>query len=225
MRPCTCGSHDGGTHGGAGRGFVPYRGRWSRPGRSLRHGSPGRGAGPRRALRQSQLGEAGGGSGEGRLPRPGHRFSRAMGSRAAEINRRPAAERSTRYSGGGPVLAGKRRQDRQCDWRQHGRRGGGYSGDPRAPRRNSTASFCWLPCRWRKPERLNGPKLSVVSRGDRARRQGPGSNSKRRPSPKSLMMLEGSAHAQFLFQTDQGERLMKKILGVFVGEQNRGGKK
>src|ERR1039457_5603394 len=30
--------------------------------------------------------------------------------------------------------------------------------------------------------------------------------------PKELMILEGSAHAQFLFQTDQGDRLMKKIL-------------
>jgi CHASE3 domain sensor protein len=26
------------------------------------------------------------------------------------------------------------------------------------------------------------------------------------------LLLDGSAHAQFLFETDQGERLMKKIL-------------
>jgi hypothetical protein len=30
--------------------------------------------------------------------------------------------------------------------------------------------------------------------------------------PKELVLLEGSAHAQFIFQTDQGERLMREIL-------------
>ena len=32
------------------------------------------------------------------------------------------------------------------------------------------------------------------------------------PEPKRLVVLEGSAHAQFLFQTDQAERVMKEIL-------------
>jgi len=32
------------------------------------------------------------------------------------------------------------------------------------------------------------------------------------PDPKELLILEGSAHAQFIFQTDQGERLMNEIL-------------
>ena len=32
------------------------------------------------------------------------------------------------------------------------------------------------------------------------------------PSPKQLIVLEGSAHAQFLFQTDQGELVMTEIL-------------
>jgi pimeloyl-ACP methyl ester carboxylesterase len=32
------------------------------------------------------------------------------------------------------------------------------------------------------------------------------------PEPKKLIVLEGSAHAQFLFQTDQAERVMKEIL-------------
>jgi pimeloyl-ACP methyl ester carboxylesterase len=62
-----------------------------------------------------------------------------------------------------------------------------------------------------EPERLTGPKLFVVSRGDalaaKVREQ-----FEKAPEPKELMILEGSAHAQFLFQTDQGERLMKKIL-------------
>jgi hypothetical protein len=32
------------------------------------------------------------------------------------------------------------------------------------------------------------------------------------PEPKELLLLDGSAHAQFLFETDQGERLMSKLL-------------
>lgn len=34
----------------------------------------------------------------------------------------------------------------------------------------------------------------------------------RAPRPKQLIVLEGSAHAQFLFQTDQGARVMQEIL-------------
>jgi len=30
--------------------------------------------------------------------------------------------------------------------------------------------------------------------------------------PKELVILDGSAHAQFIFATDQGERLMREIL-------------
>ncbi|HLY18153.1 MAG TPA: alpha/beta fold hydrolase [Bryobacteraceae bacterium] len=62
-----------------------------------------------------------------------------------------------------------------------------------------------------EPERLAVPKLFAVGKGDglaaRVREQ-----FEKAPEPKELMILEGSAHAQFLFQTDQGERLMKKIL-------------
>jgi hypothetical protein len=31
------------------------------------------------------------------------------------------------------------------------------------------------------------------------------------PGPKELIVLEGSAHAQFLFATDQGDRVMREI--------------
>ena len=34
----------------------------------------------------------------------------------------------------------------------------------------------------------------------------------RAPKPKQLLVLEGNAHAQFLFETDQGDRLMHEIL-------------
>ena len=32
------------------------------------------------------------------------------------------------------------------------------------------------------------------------------------PQPKGLIVLDGSAHAQFLFQTDEAERVMKGIM-------------
>lgn len=67
------------------------------------------------------------------------------------------------------------------------------------------------------PEKLTGRKLFIVSRDD------PGPDGQPRlvriraqyekaPDPKELVILEGSAHAQFIFQTDQGERLMREIL-------------
>jgi pimeloyl-ACP methyl ester carboxylesterase len=67
------------------------------------------------------------------------------------------------------------------------------------------------------PEKLTGRKLFIVSRDD------PGPDGKPRllrirdqyekaPDPKELVILEGSAHAQFIFQTDQGERLIREIL-------------
>ena len=34
----------------------------------------------------------------------------------------------------------------------------------------------------------------------------------RSPDPKRLVVLEGSAHAQFIFQTDQGKALLDLIL-------------
>jgi dienelactone hydrolase len=67
------------------------------------------------------------------------------------------------------------------------------------------------------PEKLEGRKLFVVSRGD----LGPGNEPRlpkiraqyeRAPGPKQLVILDGSAHAQFIFETDQGERLMREIL-------------
>ena len=61
------------------------------------------------------------------------------------------------------------------------------------------------------PARLTGPKLFAVSRGDalapKVREQ-----FEKAPEPKELLILEGSAHAQFLFETDQGPRLLDEIL-------------
>ena len=39
----------------------------------------------------------------------------------------------------------------------------------------------------------------------------------RAPQPKQLIVLEGSAHAQFLFATDQGPRLFREIESFLGG--------
>jgi esterase/lipase len=67
------------------------------------------------------------------------------------------------------------------------------------------------------PEKLKGRKLFIISRND----LGPGDEPRltriraqyeKVPGPKELVILEGSAHAQFIFQTEQGDRLMSEIL-------------
>lgn len=66
------------------------------------------------------------------------------------------------------------------------------------------------------PERLSGRKLFIVARDDRSgsglRLPEISSNYEKAPQPKKLMILEGSAHAQYLFDTDQGPRLWSEIL-------------
>ena len=66
------------------------------------------------------------------------------------------------------------------------------------------------------PEKIKGRKLFIVARND-ANADGlrlPGilRQYEKIPEPKRLLILDGSAHAQFLFQTDQGERVMREIL-------------
>lgn len=66
------------------------------------------------------------------------------------------------------------------------------------------------------PERLKGRKLFILTREDRSgdglRLPGISEAYRRAPEPKKLVILEGSAHAQYIFETDQGPRLMKEIL-------------
>lgn len=67
------------------------------------------------------------------------------------------------------------------------------------------------------PEKLKGRKLFIVSRDDT---RGDGvvrlvkirEQYEKTPGPKELVILGGSAHAQFIFGTEQGERLMREIL-------------
>lgn len=67
-----------------------------------------------------------------------------------------------------------------------------------------------------KPEQMKGRKLFILTRED-ANDAGPRLPRIRKqyesaPGPKKLVILEGSAHAQFIFETAQGERLMREIL-------------
>jgi pimeloyl-ACP methyl ester carboxylesterase len=68
----------------------------------------------------------------------------------------------------------------------------------------------------RPAEKMKGRKLFIVARDD-ASDDGPRlpkilANYEKAVGPKELVILDGSAHAQFLFATDQGDRLMREIL-------------
>ena len=68
-----------------------------------------------------------------------------------------------------------------------------------------------------QPERLTGRKLFILTRDDFSgggvlRLPEVREQFERAPEPKELVILNGSAHAQFIFETDQGARLMREIL-------------
>ena len=65
-------------------------------------------------------------------------------------------------------------------------------------------------------DKLKSRTLFIVARDD-ASRDGPRlpriwEQYEKALRPKELIVLNGSAHAQYLFQTDQGERVMREIL-------------
>jgi pimeloyl-ACP methyl ester carboxylesterase len=65
-------------------------------------------------------------------------------------------------------------------------------------------------------ERIKAPLLEIVARDDAndegARLPHIRAWFDRVPQPKELIVLDGSAHAQFLFQTEQADRVMKEVL-------------
>ena len=68
-----------------------------------------------------------------------------------------------------------------------------------------------------EPERMKGRKLFITTRDDFSGGGVPRlpeirEQYERAPGPKELVILEGSAHAQYIFETDQGKRLMREIL-------------
>jgi dienelactone hydrolase len=72
------------------------------------------------------------------------------------------------------------------------------------------------------PEKLTGRKLYLVARddtsGDGPRLPGIEEHFARAPQPKKLVIVEGSAHAQNLFGTVEGPRVMNEILGFLLQE-------
>ena len=66
------------------------------------------------------------------------------------------------------------------------------------------------------PEKIKGRKLFIVARDDAdgkdLRLTHIRANYEKALDPKELLILDGTAHAQFLFATDQGDRLMREIL-------------
>ena len=65
-------------------------------------------------------------------------------------------------------------------------------------------------------EKLKSRSLFIVARDDGndsgLRLPGIRAQYEKAPQPKELIVLDGSAHAQFLFQTDQSTRVMHEIL-------------
>ncbi len=73
-----------------------------------------------------------------------------------------------------------------------------------------------------EPERIKGAKLFIVARedpyyGGERRLVDIRDQFERAPEPKQLVVLDGDAHAQFIFETDQAERLMSEILRFLSG--------
>jgi alpha/beta superfamily hydrolase len=67
------------------------------------------------------------------------------------------------------------------------------------------------------PEKVKGRKLFIIARDDRGSGDIPRLPKVRElyaktQGRKELIIVDGSAHAQFLFATDQGERVMREIL-------------
>ena len=79
---------------------------------------------------------------------------------------------------------------------------------------------------WNGPaERIKAPLLVIVARDD-ANDEGlrlPRIRAwfDKAPQPKKLLVLEGSAHAQFLFQTDQSDRVLREVLQFLSANQRK----
>jgi len=72
------------------------------------------------------------------------------------------------------------------------------------------------------PAQLTGRKLYLVARndtsGDGPRLPGIQSHFAQAPKPKKLVIVDGSAHAQYLFATDQGPQVLNRIVNFITGQ-------
>lgn len=99
-----------------------------------------------------------------------------------------------------------------------GSMGGGAAGDASiASKAGEIDGVVFLGASPNEPaEKLKCRSLFIVARDD-ANADGPRlpgirAQFKKAPEPKELIVLDGSAHAQYLFDTDQGARVMREIL-------------
>jgi pimeloyl-ACP methyl ester carboxylesterase len=99
-----------------------------------------------------------------------------------------------------------------------GSMGGGAAGDASiASQPGEIDRVVFLGAAPNKPAgELKSATLFIVARndasGDGPRLPGIRAQYEKAPQPKELIVLDGSAHAQFLFQTDQANRVMREIL-------------
>ena len=99
-----------------------------------------------------------------------------------------------------------------------GSMGGGAAGDASiASRPGEIDRVVFLGSAPNEPaDKLKSSSLFIVARDDTSddgpRLPGIRAQYEKAPQPKELIILEGSAHAQFLLQTDQAERVMREIL-------------
>lgn len=99
-----------------------------------------------------------------------------------------------------------------------GSMGGGAAGDASiASRQGEIDRVVFLGASPNGPaEKLQCASLFIVARDDRSadgpRLPGIRAQYEKAPEPKELILLDGSAHAQYLFETDQAERVMREIL-------------
>jgi len=72
------------------------------------------------------------------------------------------------------------------------------------------------------PEKMRGRKFFIIARedigsGDIPRLPKFREQFTKAPEPKKILILDGSAHAQFLFSTPQADRLVREILAFLAG--------
>ena len=105
-----------------------------------------------------------------------------------------------------------------------GSMGGGAAGDASiASRHGEIDRVVFLGSSPNGPaDKLKCASLFIVARDDASadgpRLPGIREQYEKAPQPKELIILDGSAHAQYLFETDQSERVMREILRFLSGK-------
>jgi dienelactone hydrolase len=104
--------------------------------------------------------------------------------------------------------------------------GGGASANAvvKGPPRTIDCLILLAPAPIEHPELIAVPKLYATAQGDPITPQVK-EQFEKASEPKELLMLDGEAHAQFLFTSNQGERLMTQILRFLSAAKPAGASK